>query len=47
MNIDENPDYTVVLELMEQLVEIAPVYYGPGNHEWAGIYGWHYSADGG
>ena len=44
MNIDENPDYTVVLELMEQLVEIAPVYYGPGNHEWAGIYGWHYSA---
>ena len=44
MNIDENPDYTVVLELMEQLVEIAPVYYGPGNYEWAGIYGWHYSA---
>lgn len=44
MNIDENPDYAVVLELMEQLVEIAPVYYGPGNHEWAGIYGWHYSA---
>ena len=44
MNIDENPDYTVVLELMEQLVEIAPVYYGPGNHEWAGIYGWHYNA---
>ena len=43
MNMDANPDYSVVLELMEQLVEIAPVYYGPGNHEWAGIYGYHYN----
>ena len=43
MNIDENPDYSVVLELMEQLVDIAPVYYAPGNHEWGGIYGYHYS----
>lgn len=34
MNIDENTDYSSVLSLMRQLVEIAPVYYAPGNHEW-------------
>lgn len=38
MDIDTNDDYSVVTELMAQLVEIAPVYYAPGNHEWAGIY---------
>ena len=38
MNIDENTDYSIVLDLMEQLVEIAPVYYAPGNHEWAARY---------
>lgn len=38
MNIDENTDYSSVLSLMRQLVEIAPVYYAPGNHEWAGRY---------
>lgn len=35
MNIDENVNYSSVLSLMKQLVEIAPVYYAPGNHEWA------------
>lgn len=38
MNIDENTDYSIVLDLMKQLVEIAPVYYAPGNHEWAARY---------
>lgn len=38
MNIDDNTDYSVVLDLMKQLVEIAPVYYAPGNHEWAARY---------
>jgi predicted MPP superfamily phosphohydrolase len=34
MNMDDNPDYHVVTDLCEALVEIAPVYYVPGNHEW-------------
>lgn len=34
MNIDTDTDYHVVLDLMHQLVDIAPVYYAPGNHEW-------------
>lgn len=38
MNIDTNVNYSSVLSLMEQLVKIAPVYYAPGNHEWAGRY---------
>ena len=38
MNIDTDTDYHVVLDLMRQLVDIAPVYYAPGNHEWAGRY---------
>lgn len=38
MNIDTDPDYSVVLDLMRQLVDIAPVYYAPGNHEWAARY---------
>lgn len=38
MNIDTNTDYSSVLSLMRQLVDIAPVYYAPGNHEWAGRY---------
>ena len=38
MNIDTDNDYHVVLDLMHQLVDIAPVYYAPGNHEWAGRY---------
>ena len=38
MNIDTDTDYHVVLDLMHQLVDIAPVYYAPGNHEWAGRY---------
>ena len=28
----------LVLSLMRQLVDIAPVYYAPGNHEWAARY---------
>ncbi len=43
MNIDENEDYSIVTTLMEQLVKIAPVYYAPGNHEWASIYAFHYT----
>ena len=38
MDIDTNDDYSVVTDLIAQLVAIAPVYYAPGNHEWAGIY---------
>ena len=38
MNIDDNVNYSSVLSLMEKLVKIAPVYYAPGNHEWAGRY---------
>ena len=38
MNIDTDSDYSVVLDLMRQLVDIAPVYYAPGNHEWAARY---------
>ena len=38
MDIDTNPDYSLVLSLMRQLVDIAPVYYAPGNHEWAARY---------
>lgn len=38
MNIDTDTDYHVVLDLMHQLVDIAPVYYAPGNHEWGGRY---------
>lgn len=38
MNIDENDDYSVVTTLMKQLVDVAPVYYAPGNHEWAGMW---------
>ncbi len=34
MNKKDNPDYHVVTELCEALVEIAPVYYAVGNHEW-------------
>lgn len=30
-------DYSVVTDLCAQLVEIAPVYYVPGNHEWGKI----------
>lgn len=29
MDIDTNPDYSLVLSLMRQLVDIAPVYYAP------------------
>ena len=43
MNIDENSNYSVVIDLLEQLVEIAPVYYAPGNHEWASTYSYNYS----
>ena len=38
MDIDTNPDYSLVLSMMRQLVDIAPVYYAPGNHEWAARY---------
>lgn len=38
MDIDTDPDYSLVLSLMRQLVDIAPVYYAPGNHEWAARY---------
>lgn len=38
MNMDNDQNYSTVLELMEQLVDIAPVYYAPGNHEWAATY---------
>jgi len=38
MNIDTNQNYSVVVTLMRQLVTIAPVYYAPGNHEWAAMY---------
>ncbi|MGX8698526.1 MAG: metallophosphoesterase [bacterium] len=34
MNNDFDPDYHVVIDLCEQLVEIADVYYVMGNHEW-------------
>ena len=37
MNIMNNPDYSAVLTLCRQLVEIAPVYYGMGNHEYTDI----------
>ena len=30
-------DYSVVTDLCEELVKIAPVYYVPGNHEWPKI----------
>lgn len=30
-------DYSVVTDLCAQLVQIAPVYYVPGNHEWPAI----------
>ena len=33
MNTDTNPDYSVMIKLLKQLVEISPVYYVPGNHE--------------
>ena len=33
MNIEDNPDYSVVLNLCARLNEIAPVYYSLGNHE--------------
>lgn len=33
MNLEKNNDYSIVLTLCEQLLEIAPVYYCPGNHE--------------
>ena len=38
MDIDTNKNYSVVVTLMRNLVEIAPVYYAAGNHEWAAIY---------
>ena len=38
MDIDTDPDYSLVLSPMRQLVDIAPVYYAPGNHEWAARY---------
>lgn len=34
MNMMKNPDTSIVLTLCRQLVEIAPVYYGMGNHEY-------------
>lgn len=37
MNMMNNPDYSAVLTLCRQLVEIAPVYYGMGNHEYTDI----------
>lgn len=37
MNIHGNEDYSVVLTLCEQLVEIAPVYYSLGNHEYVDV----------
>ncbi|MGN0149703.1 MAG: metallophosphoesterase [Clostridia bacterium] len=33
MNIEDNPDYSVVLNLCARLNEVAPVYYSLGNHE--------------
>lgn len=33
MNIDKNPDYSVVLNLCARLNEVAPLYYALGNHE--------------
>lgn len=33
MNIEKNPDYSIVLNLMKKLKPIAPVYYCLGNHE--------------
>lgn len=38
LNIDRQADYQPAITLLEQLVDIAPVYYAPGNHEWAGMY---------
>ena len=37
MNDKESDDTRVVTDLCAQLVEIAPVYYVPGNHEWPKI----------
>ena len=33
MNIESNPDYSEVINLMEKLKDVAPVYYSLGNHE--------------
>ena len=35
MNQQDNSDHTVVVELCRALVNIAPVYYAVGNHEWS------------
>jgi predicted MPP superfamily phosphohydrolase len=37
MTMMHNPDYSIVLSLCSQLKEIAPVYYGIGNHEYNDI----------
>lgn len=37
MNDKKSDDTHVVTDLCAQLVEIAPVYYVPGNHEWPKI----------
>lgn len=34
MNMTDDPDYSVVLTLCQQLVDIAPVYYSLGNNEY-------------
>lgn len=34
MNDEDIDDYSVVIKLCSDLVDIAPVYYVPGNHEW-------------
>lgn len=37
MTIEDVPDHSVVISLIERLVKIAPVYYSPGNHEYTDI----------
>lgn len=37
MNDKRKENYQVVIKLCEQLVDIAPVYYSVGNHEWPKI----------
>lgn len=37
MTIEDVPDHSIVITLIERLVKIAPVYYSPGNHEYTDI----------
>ena len=37
MNMVDNPDHSMVVRLVKRLAEIAPVFYGWGNHEYRDI----------